>query len=111
MKINKRKILLYGVLAVTVAIGFWLGGYSYFKNSDDWSSAQQLISKSETVISRVGVVQKIALSPLGFYYRFSGDWAQASISMIVTGDKAEARFKANMEMANGRWSLTRIELL
>jgi hypothetical protein len=111
MKISKRKLLLYGALAVTVAIGLWLGGYSYFINSDDWSSAEQVISKSEPVISRVGVVQKITLSPLGFYYRFSGDWAQMHASMTVIGDKAEARFKVEMEMANGRWILTRIETL
>jgi hypothetical protein len=109
MKPNKRKLLMYGVVAVVVAVGFWLGGYSYFRYSDEWPAAQQVISNSDFVTSSVGKVRKIELSPFGFYYRFSGDWAQARVCIVVTGDKAEARFKADVEMVNGRWSLKRIE--
>lgn len=109
MKVNSRKLLIYGLVAVTVALGFWLGGYSYFKYSDDWTAAQQLISTSDIVVSRVGKVQKIDPSPIGFYYRLSGDWAEARITIVVAGEKAKARFKADIGMADGRWKLARIE--
>ncbi len=104
-----RKALLYSLLAVLVTLGFWVGGYAYFINSDDWYLAQKTISTSETVASSVGPVRDISVSPFGFSYRFSGEWGQAKLRLLVHGDKGEAKFKADLEKSKGKWTLVRIK--
>jgi len=107
--IKKRKILLYVLIAVVVVVGFWLGGYSYFRYSTDWSAAQQLIAKSEPVTSRVGNVTDVSVSPFGFLYRFSGDWATANATVTVTGDRGKGRFRVELEMVDGRWRIVQLK--
>jgi len=104
-----RKAFIYGLIAVLVTVGFWLGGYVYFINSDDWYLAQKTISASETVISSVGPVKEISVSPFGFSYHFSGEWGRAKLNLLIRGDSGEAKFKADLEKSNGKWTLVRIK--
>ena len=104
-----KKALLYGLLAVLVTMAFWLGGYAYFVGSSDWRLAKEAIVNSETVTSEVGMVTDISVSPFGFSYRFSGQWAEAELRLLVRGDAGESRFKANLEKSDGEWELGRIE--
>lgn len=103
-----RKLLMYGATAVLVAIGFWLGGYAYFTHSEEWHSAQELVSTSEIVSARVGKVQNISVSPFGFFYRFSGDSGDAKLTLTVRGTNGQAKFKAEMRMSRGTWVLVRL---
>lgn len=106
---NMRKALLYGLLASLITLGFWLGGYTYFIRSDDWRFAQKTISESEAVKSSVGQVREISVSPFWFSYRFSGQWGQARLRLLVRGDKGEAKFRADLEKSRGQWTLAQIE--
>jgi hypothetical protein len=104
-----KKTLLYGLLAVLVTVGFWLGGYAYFVGSDDWRVAQETIASSEVLTSKVGKVKGISVSPLGFSYRFSGQWGEAKLRLLVRGDSGESKCKAVLEKSKGKWKLVRIE--
>ena len=104
-----KKALLYGFLAVLVTITFWLGGYAYFVGSDDWHVAQETIVNSKIVTSEVGKVEDISVSPFGFSYRFSGQWGEARLRLLVRGDSGEAKFKAVLEKSKGKWKLAGIE--
>lgn len=104
-----KNALLYGLLAVLVTIGFWLSGYTYFVNSDNWHVAQETIANSKIVTSEVGNVKDISVSPFGFSYRFSGQWEQAKLRLLVRGDLGKSKFKAVLEKSKGKWRLVRIE--
>jgi len=104
-----KKVLLYGLLAVLVAIAFWLGGYAYFVGSDDWRLAQETIVNAKTVTSEVGNVEDISVSPLGFSYRFSGRGGEVRFQLLVRGDSGESKYKAVLEKSKGKWKLIRIE--
>ncbi len=105
-----RKAFLSILFVVLVMLGFWLGSYYYFINSDDWYYAKKTISSSEKIISVVGPVKEISLSPFGFSYGFRGDrWALATFKGYVLGDKGEKKFKAELEKSKGKWKLLMIE--
>lgn len=106
---TSKKKLLYGLLAVLVTIGFWLGGYLHFVNSDEWILAKKAISASEIVTSDVGQVSEVTVSPLGFSYRFSGEWGQAKLRLLVRGDRGEAKYSAELEKTHDNWTLVRVE--
>lgn len=105
---NKRRLAAYAGVTVLVVAAFWVGGYAYFTNSDSWDAAKQVISDSGTVTSRVGKVNKVSPSIFGFYYRYSGDSEEARLVVTVEGDKAQARFRAQLEKVRGTWVLVRI---
>jgi len=108
---KQRRVIAYGAIAIVVAIGFWLGGYFYFVNSDDWLLAERQISTSPAVTDVVGKVKRISPSPLGFFYRFSGDWAKANMRMQIAGEKNVSRFKVELEMVSGRWTVKKVKRL
>lgn len=105
---SKRKVLAYGVLAILVAIGFWLAGYFSFKTSSDWAEVQQMLSESGPIHSRVGPVKDISLSPFDFYYRFSGTWAEARLHITVHGANGVAHFEAELRKSSNMWEVVRI---
>ncbi len=86
-----------------------MGGYAYFINSDDWYLAQKTISTSETVVSNVGPVRNVSVSLFGFSYRFSGEWGQAKLRLLIHGDKGEAKFEADLEKSKGKWTMLQIK--
>lgn len=92
-----------------MTVGFWLGGYLYFVNSDEWILAKKAISASKIVTSDVGQVSEVTVSPLGFSYRFSGEWGQAKLRLLVRGDRGEAKYSAELEKTNDNWTLRRVE--
>lgn len=106
---TSKKKFLYGLLAVLVTVGFWLGGFLYFVNSDEWDLAKESISASEIVTSDVGHVKEISVSPLGFSYRFSGDWGQAKLRLLIRGDRGEGKYAAELEKTHDNWTLVRVE--
>lgn len=106
---TSKKKLLYGLLAVLVTVGFWLGGFLHFVNSDEWYLAKESISTSEIVTSDVGHVKEISVSPLGFSYRFSGDWGQAKLRLLIRGDRGEGKYAAELEKTDDNWTLVRVE--
>lgn len=108
---KQRRVVAYAAVAIVVAIGFWLGGYFYFVNSDDWLLAERQISMAPAVTNVVGKVERISPSPLGFFYRFSGDWAQANMRMQIAGDKTAGRFKVELEMVGGHWTVKGVKQL
>ena len=71
--ITVKKALAYGLAAAGLAVGIWLGGYTWFINSNEWKEISIIISESKRINSKVGEVREISTSPFGFSYRFSGD--------------------------------------
>ena len=61
--VTRKRKLIYGVLALTIAFASWIGVYVFFVHSEEWSSAEQVIKKSEVIKSRVGDVKDIGSSP------------------------------------------------
>lgn len=106
---SKRRLAAYAGLTVLVVGAFWIGGYAYFTNSESWDAAKQVISSSGTVTSRVGKVNKVLPSIFGFHYRYSGDSDKARLVVTVEGDKARARFRAQLDKVGGAWVLVRID--
>jgi len=109
--LKRRKVVIYGAIAVVVALAFSFGGYAYFLKSDDWLIAKRQISTAQAVTDVVGKVKHISPSPLGFSYRGSGDWSEASVRMRIVGDKAEGQFKVEFEITDGRFALKKVKQL
>lgn len=106
---RKRK-LIYGGLALTIAFASWIGGYVFFVNSEEWHSAEQVIKKSEVIKSRVGDVKDIELSLWGFRrYSSSGDWARVELDLEISGEKDVADFSVEIEKnRKGIWLIKQI---
>jgi len=106
---RKRK-LIYGGLALTIAVASWLGGYAFFVNSEEWHSAEQVIKKSEIIKSRVGDVKDIELSLWGFRrYSSSGDWARVELDLGISGEKDVAKFFVEIEKSRkGVWTIKQV---
>ncbi|MBL1276517.1 MAG: hypothetical protein COB30_010540 [Ectothiorhodospiraceae bacterium] len=106
---RKRK-LIYGGLALTIAVASWIGGYAFFVNSEEWRSAEQVIKKSEVIQSRVGNVKYIELSLWGFRrYSSSGNWAIVELDLVIAGDKDVADFSVEIEKnRKGVWKIKQV---
>jgi len=111
VSMSKKRIFIYAILVVIVVLGFSIGGYIFFINSENWESARSVIKQTDVVTTRVGRVQEITTSPLGFFYRFSGDWAQVRFNLTITGEQGVALFKMEMEKSDNVWKITKIEEL
>jgi len=46
---TRKKKLIYGGMALMIAMASWLGGYVFFVNSEDWYSAEQVIKADQGV--------------------------------------------------------------
>jgi hypothetical protein len=90
---------------VAAIFAFWWGGYSYFMGSSDWREVQTLISQSPDVQARVGEIKEITVSPFPFMYRFSGDYAKATLRVTVKGANGEYRATICAERRGGIWAL------
>lgn len=108
LMLGKRKVVVYGVLAIHLAIGFWLAGYVSFKSSSDWTEVQQALAESELVSSQVGSVKEVFLSPFDFHYRFSGSWAEARLNITAHGVSGIAEFNAELRKSSNGWKLVRL---
>ena len=106
---TRKKKLMYGGMALMIAVASWFGGYVFFVNSEDWSSAKRIIKNTEVVKSRVGDVKDIELFLWGTQYRFSGDWARAELNLEISGEKDVAEFFVEIEKdRKGVWIIKQI---
>ena len=108
---SRKRMFTYTVLVVIAILVFSIGGYIYFINSEDWVAARSVIKKTEEVTTQVGRVQKITTSPFGFYYRSSGNWAEARLKLTITGDQSVAVFKVEMDKPDNTWRVKKIKQL
>lgn len=106
--ITKKKLSTYALLALVAIIVFWLGGYYAFVNSTGWTEIESAIKNNKVVVNTVGKVQKVDSSPLGFYYSFSGNWAEAKLNVVITGDVTTANFLIEVSKNNSPWKIGRI---
>lgn len=102
---TKKNAVRYFFIPLIAILVFWLGGYGYFRSSDDWQEIQRLLAQSPTVVSKVGKVQQISVSPMPFIYRFSGDSGSATLRISVIGSSGEYRTTVQMRKLNGVWLL------
>ena len=72
---NRRKLIRYALIPLAAVLVFWLGGFFYFKASDDWQEIQALLSADPAIRAKVGEVKAISVAAVPFTYRFSGDYA------------------------------------
>jgi len=92
-----------------IAVASWLGGYVFFVNSKDWYSVEQVINNSEDIKLRVGDVIDISVSPWGFQYSFSGDWARVELDLEISGERGVAEFSVEIEKnQEGVWVIKRV---
>ena len=92
-----------------IAVVSWLGGYIFFVNSEDWSSAKRIIKNTEVIKYRVGDVKYIELFLWGTQYRFSGDWARAELNLEISGEKDVAEFSVEIEKnRKGVWEIKQV---
>lgn len=102
---SRAKLIRYVVIPLAAILAFWWGGYFYFKGSSDWQEVQTLISQSPDVRARVGEIKEITVSPFPFMYRFSGDYAKATLRVTVKGTNGEYRATIDAERRGGIWAL------
>lgn len=96
----------YFIIPFIAIVAFWLGGYSYFKASEDWSAIKKLLAENPVILLKVGQVKEITVSPIPFMYRFSGDAGSALLRINVTGSTGEHRATIELKKLNGVWSLS-----
>lgn len=105
----REKKFIYGGVALIIVVLSWFGGYAFFINSDEWLSVKQIIRDSEDIQLRVGDVKDISLSPWGFKYSFSGNWARAELDLKISGNKAVTRFFVEIEKdRRGVWMIKQL---
>jgi hypothetical protein len=86
---SRSKIVRILLIPTAAVLIFWLGGYFYFKGSSNWREVQALLSADPAIRAKVGEVKEIALYPLPFMYRFSGDYMKATLRVTVIGTTGE----------------------
>jgi hypothetical protein len=100
---TKKKLIRMAVIPLAAIFLFWVGGFFYFKSTDDWQKIKILLGKLPEVQEKVGVVEEITLSPFPFSYRFSGDTASAKLNVSVKGNIGKTKFQGQYEKKNGEW--------
>ena len=50
---SKKKMIIYAIFAFVAVLAFWIGGYTFFINSEDWVAARSVIKKTEEVTAQV----------------------------------------------------------
>ena len=93
------------VIPVAGVLTFWWGGFLFFKESSDWREIQALLAADHAVRARVGDVRSISVAPLPFMYRFSGDYARATLRITVVGPKGEYSATVGAIRRGGIWAL------
>lgn len=102
--VNRARLLRYVLIPLAAILAFWWGGYSYFKSSSDWQEVQALLSADPTIRAKVGDVKVISFAPFPFMYRFSGDYARATLRVTVVGSSGEYRATIEVERRGGAWA-------
>ena len=102
---TRAKLVRYAVIPLAAILAFWWGGFFYFKRSSDWQEVQALLAQSPEVRAQVGEVKGISVAPFPFMYRFSGDYAKATLKVTVTGTNGEYRRTVDAERRSGTWVL------
>lgn len=102
---SRRTLIRYAVIPLLAVLVFWYGGYLYFKGSRDWQEIQALLAVDPGIHTAVGDVRAISLAPMPFMYRFSGDYAKATLRVTIVGTKGEYRSTVEAERRAGRWVL------
>lgn len=102
---SRRTLVRYAVVPLLAVVVFWYGGYLYFRGSSDWQEIQTLLTVDPAIQMAVGEVRGVSLAPLPFMYRFSGDYAKATLRVTVVGTKGEYQSTVEAERRAGRWVL------
>ena len=89
----------------------WVGAFGYFTHSDNWRAVQRIIASDPTVTASVGTVRDVSPHLTGFSWNFSGQRGAASVRVSVKGQKADRRFRVEVEERNGRWTIRAIHRL
>jgi len=103
---SRRNLFRYALIPLIAILVFWWGGFFYFKGSSDWQEIQALLSADPAIRAEVGEVKEISVAPMPFMYRFSGDYAKATLRVTVVGSKGEHRGTIEAERRSGRWALS-----
>lgn len=104
--VNRRKLLRYALIPLIAILVFWWGGFLYFKGSNDWQEIRALLATDRAIRAEVGEVKEISVAPIPFMYRFSGDYAKATLRVTVIGSKGEHSGTIDAERRSGRWILS-----
>ena len=99
-----RSFLRYALIPLLAVLAFWWGGYFYFKRSSDWQEVQAFLSADPVIRARVGEVKEISVAPLPFLYRFSGDYARATLRVTVVGSAGVHKSTVEVERRAGKWA-------
>lgn len=102
---NKKKLVQAVAIPLFALLLFWVGGFLYFKNSEDWKEIRTIVANSSSVREQVGTVSHVSVSLFPFSYKFSGEWARARLSMTIKGAKGELELTQQFEKKNGRWEI------
>jgi hypothetical protein len=102
---TRAKLIRYVVIPLAAILAFWWGGYFYFRGSSDWQEVQALIFQKPEIRARVGEIKQISVGPFPFMYRFSGDYAKATLRVTVTGTNGEYQATIDAERRGGIWAL------
>lgn len=105
--LTRSKLVRYLFIPVAAILAFWWGGFFYFKSSSDWEDVQTLLAHSPEIRALVGEVKRISVDPLPFTYRFSGDYAQATLKVTLTGTNGEFQRTIDLEKRSGSWVLVK----
>jgi hypothetical protein len=103
---NRAKLIRYTVVPLSAILAFWWGGYFYFKGSSNWQEVQSLIAQRPEVRAKVGEIKEISIGPFPFMYRFSGEYAKATLRVTVKGTNGEYRATIDAERRGGIWALS-----
>lgn len=102
---SKAKLVKSVGIPLVAILGFWMGGYAYFKTSSDWSDIQALVADDPDIRQRIGEVGDISVGIFPFMYRFGGDSADATIRVGVVGSTGTLTSAYKAKRGNGVWSL------
>jgi len=102
---SRQKLIWYALIPLAAVLVFWWGGYLHFKASDDWQEIQALLSADPAIQAKVGEVKEISVAPMPFMYRFSGDYAKATLRVTVVGNSGEHHATVEAERRSGKWAL------
>jgi len=100
---NKRKKII--LLIVAIVLIAYPGSYLLVLNSDAALVGEKFIRSNSPLISEIGEVNSITLSPLGYAIEFSGSSGSADLTYWVDGENGKTEVSLQIEMRMNVWNI------
>ena len=108
MSKNIKRVITFGLLIILCV---WAVGYTIAINSAAYASAKKLVLENPKVSEKVGKVQDLRLSYLGFKVIYRLDGGNAYFRVIATGDRQSAEIILSMISKDNVWTIENAKIL